>query len=632
MAKITPIDPKEKNVIKAKTGSKKVNDRAFDWWNARSQKDMAEQLLDTVAYLKDNQQYRARQANMHARMYGNLPLFNTLSTSFGKDKGIALPIDRPTMNVVQSCVDTLTSRLVQTKPRPLFLTDAGDYKQRSLAKQLNSFIMGEFYQCKAYEKGETILRDGATLGTGCIKVFESSDKKVALERTLCAELFVDSNDAFYGEPRNMYQLKLMDRGVAIAAIPEGKSKIQQAEQAFPDNSGDSQKTVSDQIMVAEAWHLPSGKDKKDGRHVIVCTAGILLDEPWEKPTFPFVFMNYAPRLVGFWAQGIPEQLMGTQVEINKLLMTISQSINLVGVPRVFVEDGSKVVKAHLNNEIGAIVTYRGTKPEYEVAPCVPQELYSQLQRLVDYAYQQVGISALAAVAKKPAGLSSGEAIRNYDDLQTDRFATIEKRYHQFYIDLAYQVIELARDIAERDGSYSTVYPNKDGTKQIDLPAAKLLDDPFVIQCYDTSMLPREPAAKKQAVIEDMQAGIISMKEGRRLLNYPDLEQEDRLKLAAEERILKQLDDIVETGAFEPPDPFTDIQIAKEKVVEYYNLYVACGLEESKAQKLRDWQAQLLDLEQVAMQAMQPQAGAPQAVPEAPPTSDRLPNAPQAPQQ
>lgn len=628
MAKITKVDRNTRQVISIKTkDDTKGISEAFNWWRAGSKRELADQIVATASYLKEQQQYRFRQASIHARMYGNIPLMNFAGTSLTKmNTTNNLPVDRPTMNVVQSCVDTLVSRLTQSKPRPLFLTDGGDYKARSLAKQLNQFIEGEFHQIKAYELGESTLRDGSILGTGCVKVFESDDKRVKIERCLLTELYVDVNDAFYGEPRSMYQLKLVDRSVLKEVFPEYRSIITAAEQAYPEQAGDSQKTISDQVMVVEAWHLPSSKTATDGRHVIACTNGVILDEDYKKDSFPFVFFHYSPRLVGFWAQGLSEQLAGTQIEINKLLVTISQSISLVGVPRVFVEDGSKVVKAHLNDKIGAIVTYRGTKPEYEVAPCVPAELYQQLQRLIDYSYQQSGISALAATSQKPAGLNSGEAIRNYDDLQSDRFTTLSKRYEEFYVCLAYKCIDLAKSIAERDGAYQTIYPNKDGTKEIDLPAAKLLDDPFIIRCYDVSSLPKDPSGRLQKVTEMMQAGMIDPREGRRLLNFPDLEQVDRLEIAAEERILKQLDDIVEDGKFEPPDPFTDIQLGIKLVTQYYNLYTTMKLTEAKAQQLRNYKDQLLMLQQAMMPPPMP-AGAPQAVPEASPVSQMLPNGP-----
>lgn len=637
MAKVSlkkkTLNEREQIVVKTKTDALNPA-KVFKWWKARSKADLAEQVLSTVLVLKEQQQFRYRQAGVFGRLYGNMPLFSFAGSNASKMKSSSLPIDRPTMNVIQSCIDTLTSRVTQNRPRPVFLTDNGDYKERNLGKKLNNFIQGELFQTKAYQLGEFLLRDAEVLGTGCVKIYETPDHKVGLERVLLTELLVDPNDALLGNPRQLFQLKLVDREVLQEIFPKYRSEISKAEQAYPDNAGDSQKTISDQVMVAEAWHLPSGDESGDGRHVIVCSEGTIFDSDSEeqkftKDTFPFVFLHYSPSMIGFWGQGLAEQLLGTQVEINKLLMTISKAINLVGVPRVFVEQGSKVLKTAFNNEIGSIITYSGTRPEYQVAPCVPVEMYDQLQRLVNYAYQQSGISSLAAMAQKPAGLNSGEAIRNYDDLQSDRFAALVRRYDNMYVDLAYQVIDLAKDIAEREGSYQTVYPNKNGIKEIDLPKMDMLKDPFVIQCYDASALPKDPAGRLEKVIEMMQAGIISMSDGRRLLDYPDIEQVDKLANASEERILQILDDIIESGKYTPPDPFMNLELAEKLVTQYYNLYEQANLEESKAQKLRDFftQVQAFKDEMMAAVPPPPMEGQPQAAPEPPPTSEMIPNSP-----
>lgn len=628
MAKITPSDRSKRDTVSVKTKPSSQKDpQGYLWWTADTKADRALQALETVSFLKVQQQYRFRQMSVFARMYGNLPLANFAGTNLTKiNSPNNLPNDRPTMNVVQSCVDTLVSRISQSRPRPVFLTDNGKYQQRKLAKQMNNFIAGELYCGEAYETVPMVMRDAAILGSGCVKVYEKNDK-VCIERVLSTELFVDSNDAFYGSPRSLYQLKLVDRSVVKEYFPKYRSTIAQAENAYPDNSGESERTLTDQIMLVEAWHLPSSPNAGDGKHIIACTAGEILDEEYDKDSFPFVFIHYSPRLVGFWGQGLSEQLAGTQLEINKLLVTISQSISLVGVPRVFVEDGSKVVKAHLNDKIGAIITFRGTKPSYEVAPSVHPELYQQLQRLIDYAYQQSGISALAATSQKPAGLNSGEAIRNYDDLQSDRFAVLNKRYDQVYIDLSYKIIDIAKDICERTGTYKTVYPSKDGTQEINLPKADMLNDEYVIQCYDSSSLPKDPAGRLQTVTELMQAGIIDPQEGRRLLDFPDLQQVNKLAIAAEERIYKILDGIIDSSKYEPPDPYVDIQLAKKILTQYYNLYAATDLSEAKLEMLRNWQSQLLSLEQTAMQAMTPQGqpdSSPQAVPQQAPISNLLP--------
>lgn len=634
--KITSSTPPTKSITMNTKGDKSKKGPS-QWWLADSDSNKMQELLGTAAFLKESQQFRYRAAATNARLYGNVSLFNFIGSNMSKvDQSSNMPADRPTFNLVQSCTDTLVSRISQSRPAPVFLTDNSDYKERNLAKKLNNFILGEFYQTKAYDKTAIMLRDALVEGTGILKIYRTVDNKVGLERKLLTDLLTDPNESIYGEPRQLYELKLVDRAVLMDAFPKSKMAIAKAAKAFPDNSANASKTVSDLVMVVEGWHLKSGPDSGDGRHTIACTDGILLDEEFIKDTFPFVFLHFSPRLLGFWAQGLAEQLMGTQLEINTLLYTISKAIKLVGVPRVFIENGSKVVKAHNNNDVGVIITYSGTKPSYEIAPCNAPELYAQLQRLIDYGFQQAGVSSMQATGQKPQGLNSGEAQRVYDDISTDRFAALSRRYDNLFIDLAYAVIDMAKDIAEDTGKYQTLYPNKNGVKQIDLPKMDLLKNPFVIQCFNMSSLPRDPAGRMQKVTEMIQAGMITLKEGRRLLDYPDLEQMEKLANASEERIFQILDEIVDEGKYTPPDPFMDLQLANELTTQYYNLYSSAKLEEERCQMLRDFFSQIQTIKQ---EAMAPPPGAmpgaptspatPQANPEPAPTSPLIPNAPGA---
>lgn len=617
------------NQITFKTVSQDAQSTLHKWWEAKDKEKRAMEMLTTAAFLKESQAYRYRQAAIYARLYGNQSLYSFAGSNMSKmDQTYGLPQERPTFNLIQSVTDTLVSRISQSRPQPVFLTDNSDYKQRNLAKKLNHFTLGEFHKTKAYDVASQVLRDCLVEGTGVGHVFETSDCRVGLERVLLTELLVDPNEGMYGEPRRIYRLKLIDRDVLMANFPKFKEKIERAAKAYPDNSADQSKTVSDLVMVVEGWSLPSHKDAGDGRHTMACSSGSLVDEEYTKDSFPFVFLHYSNRLLGFWAQGVAEQLMGTQMELNSILFTISRAIKLVGVPRVFQEDGSKVVSAHHNNEIGVIVKYRGVKPSYEVAPCNAPELYAERDKLIAYGYQQSGVSALQASSQKPQGLDSGEAIRTYDDISTDRFASLSRKYDNWFVELAYKIVDLAKDIAERDGKYQTVYPNKNGTKEIDLPKAGLIEDTYVIQCFTQSSLPKDPAGRLQKVTEMVQSGMISVQEGRRLLDYPDLEQVEKLANAAEERIFQILDDIIETGKYTPPDPFMDLMLATQLTVQYINLYGQAKLEESKAQKLRDFFDQIQALKQAATPPPPPvnAQNTPQATPQPLPQSPLVPNA------
>lgn len=637
MAKVTSRSgAPTKPVIQAKTVNKTDQGRVPNWWESKTQTDLVNSLNATAKILQDQSQYRFRQASIFARLYGNVALQGYAGTNFSTvDQKNTLPMDRPTMNVVSSCIDTLVSRLTQSRPKPVFLTDNSDYKERKLAQNVNYFIAGEFYETHAYRLSKSALRDACIWGPGFVKVLEDrSKKKVALERVLGTELYVDQNDGFHGKPRCLYHLKLVDRGVMKGQHKEESSVINKAEQAYASKSS-SEQTFSDLVLAVEAWRLPSGKDTGDGRHAIVCDSGLVLDEEWKRERFPVAKIDYSEPLVGYFGNGLALALMGSQVEINKLLITSSRAINLVGVPRVFLEKGSKVVRAHLNNEIGSIVEYSGTKPEYVVAPCVPAEVYQQLQRIIEYAYQQSGISALSAAAKKPAGLDSGAAIRQYDDLQSDRFADLAKRYEDFHTDLAYLMLDQAIEIAKRDRTYKTVFPDKDGAVQIELPDLERLENPFVIKCLDESSLPKDPAGRTQTVIERMQAGLYTPEQGRRLLGTLDTEQEDTLLNAGQERIYKILDQIVEEGKYTPPDPLMDPQMAIKSATQYYNKYMAIGLEPEKASKILNFLTQAIALTQAAapppspMGPQMPGPGSPgaptMALPEALPQSPMLPN-------
>lgn len=592
--------------------------RSYKWWEAQNDTELVQQLLSTTNYLKKTSQIRVRQASIYSRLLSGKPLYNYLANVGTLDNSQQLPIGRPTANVCYSCTDTLVSRLTQDKPKPTFLTDGGHYKERQLAKTMNNFIMGEFFRNNSYDLGTMVLRDACMIGDGLGKVFRK-DNKVVQERTLATELLTDYNDAYYGKPQSLIQMKLVDRAQAMALTPKNAFIISKAMSGNVDNTPLSTETVSDQFIVSEGWRLPSGKDTNDGRHVIVCSSGVLLDEPWTRERFPFAKLGYNPNPVGWFSQGLCEILMPTQMEIYKMLIIASQSIELMGVPRILIDEFSAILETAFNNNIGSIIKYRNKPPEFLNAISNPPEIYDWIHWLIENAYQMSGISSMSSGGKLPMGLNSGESQRVYMENQDTRFNALQKRYQNFYTDLAYLNIEEAAAIAKDTGEYLTVYPNKDGTREVDLPEAVILRDSYIIQCYEESSLPKDPAGRQARLSEMFAAGEIDKSEFRRLSSLPDLEQSDSLANALEERILKTLDEIIQDGkkGYEPPDAFIldPSDMATRLCVQYINKYIVTDIEESKLQLLRDWFAHVQTLKQLALPP--PMPAPPAAQPELP---------------
>jgi len=621
---------KPEKVIETSSTKKKIAPTAFSWWMAESDQDLVTQVLSTTEFLKRTCANRIRQASIFTRLFSGKPLYNFASSNASLDTSAQLPIGRPTANVVYSCTDTLVSMISQDRPKPVFLTNNGHYKERKLAKEANAFIQGELFRTKAYDLGALCLRDSCVLGNGFIKVF-AKDKKVCLERVLETELLVDFNDAYYNDPRQLIQIKLVDRAVVASIFPKKADIIAGALQGNVDSTPRSTETTSDQFIISEAWHLPSSEGAKDGRHVIVCSEGIILDEKWEKPKFPFVKFSYNPNMVGFFAQGLAEILMPTQMEIYRCLIVASQALELMGVPRIYIDELSKIVETSFNNRIGTIIKGRGNPPTFINAESNTPEYYQWIQWLISNAYNMSGISSMAAQAKKEPGLNSGEAIREANDLQSARFAALEKRYENIYIDLSYMVIDCAKEIAEEEGSYTTVYPGRDGTREVDFKHIGKLKDTYVIQCMEESGLSNDPAARQAQLSEKLASGEITLQEFRRLSNFPDLEQSDQLAAALEERILHALDQIVEQGDKDydsiAPDSFMldPSDLATTLVVNYINLYSTLQLEEEKMQILRNWFEQVQQKKSEAnpppvQAAPTPQTGGQGLPPTAPPAA------------
>jgi hypothetical protein len=583
------------------------------WWTL-SRKEIPQAVTAITNFLSQNDLRRQSQYQMSTKLYGN-------SVVAGK---MQLNRDRVTYNVVQSVVDTIGSKMCKNKPKPLFLTSGGDWKVQRKAKKLDKFVEGIFYENKAHQLGATVFRDATVLGDGIIHVFEHYGR-VKYERVLSSELFVDSVEAFYGEPRQMHRMKNVDRQVLIDLFPDKKREIALVDTAKADRGGAS--NIADQVTVIESWHLPSGPDAGDGLHTICIETEALLVEEWKRDHFPFAFLHWSRRMHGFWGQGLAEQLQPIQLEINKLLWVIQRSMHLAGSFKVLLENGSKIVKEHLNNDIGAIVTYNGTPPSYVTPPIVPLEYYQHLQNLKVMAFEQAGISMLSAASQKPAGLNSGKALREYNDIESDRFRLIGQDYENLFLDLAKLSVEAAKEIFERDGKYPVQVPGRKFIETIDWKDVDMDEDQYFMKIFPVSSLPSDPAGRLQTVQEYVQAGFLSPRAARRLLDFPDLEQIEDLQNATEDYLHFILGKLIEEGEYTPPEPFDDLNLAHELGLEYYEQGKLNGLEPEKLEMLRTFIDQVNLLKTKAQPPAQAGPAGGMANPMPSPKSDLLQNTP-----
>jgi len=603
------------------------------WWLTdamQSKEQSGAAVIAAMQSIRSRDTSRLDRLTIHARLYAGRNILSLTGGSsilgaYPNPMGMSLwEDDRIRYNIIQSIIDTLTARVGKVRPMPTYITDSGDWYGKRAAQDLETWTEGTFYQTKFYDLIPIVFRDAAWAGTGIAHVFREHGR-IKIERVIPGELWVDPTDAAFGDPRSLYRVKRMDQWQLKSMFPQYREQIDAAG-AVTEYPSDARTPNSQQVEVIEAWHLPSAPKAKDGRHVIAIDGQTLLYEDWNRPTFPFAFLQWSPPVAGFWGQGASERLKFIQVEINVILQRIQESFRLLAKPTVYVEEGSKVVKAHLNNMVGSILTYRGTQPFVVTPQTVHPEVFSQLDRLIARAYIQEGVTELSAGGRVEPGLESGKAIRTKDDIETDRFSILSRQTESFVMDVAELCHTEAREALEaREPLEGTVLSHRRrGARKVSFEDIKLTSDQYVMHVFPTSALARTPQARLEDVQDMMAAGLIDPLVGRRLLDFPDTQYEDDVDFAPLDYIDWRVSEMLEHGNYEAPNALQSLDLTVKRVQRIWQREAVNGCPEDRLDLLKRY------IDDAAEMLLAAQAPPTQALPAGAPPG-QLPPQPQAPQ-
>jgi hypothetical protein len=291
----------------------------------------------------------------------------------------------------------------------------------------------------------------------------------------------------------MYHVKLVGVESLIAEYPEHSKALLSLDTVNVWKGV----TVEPSVMIVEAW-----RRGKTGRHMICCDGVCLFDEEYRKEEFPFAEIRFKTPVTGYWGTGIVDEIGDIQAEINRQAEHIAECQRRVSVPLVFVRNGSKINKAQLVNEIGAIVN--GDEPPVIWTPqAVGVEVYNNIERNIQRAYEMVGISSLSAQALKPSGLDSGRALREYNDIESERFATLALAYEQFVIDSIQRAFDLLTD-----GDVISHGSRDGGLEKLKWADIKLPKDDYLMQPFPTSALPNTPSGRLQIITAPLRCHLL----------------------------------------------------------------------------------------------------------------------------
>ena len=536
---------------------------------------------------------------------------------------------RMRLNVTQTMIDTITSKIGKNRPRPMYLTEGGDYSLRTKAKMMGRMMEGLFLQSKLYDIMPKIFQDSCIFDLGVLKIY-AENGKIYVERVFANEILWDMDDALYGEPQSLYQVKKVHKSYLLDRFSGFSSEINNLLGGKQEENPDSEL-----IECVEAWHLPTSPESGDGRHVICIEGVTLLDEEYTRTQFPFLFLKWSDSIVGFGGISLAEQLYPVQKEINSLCIRIQQSMHLLSVPLVFIQAGSKVAPSHIRNQPGTIIHYNGQPPVVYTPQAVHPEVFNHLDRLYQRAYEISGISELSATGKKPAGLESGAALRIYHDIETERFILIGRRYESAFMSAAEHYFDLAEEIVAEQGSFPVQTTYRREMTKVDFEKIRMARDEFILEPFPVSILPSLPAGKLQTVQELINIGVIDKKEQiTRLLDFPDLNSVSQVYEAAEADVEWRISKILDEGEYVGPEPYMDLNLAKQRFQLAYLEARQKGVEPEKIALLDEF---IVQCQTMLNQLQTPPQGLPESpavaspAGEAPAPTELMPEMPETPE-
>lgn len=508
------------------------------------------EILTNIQELKSLNETRISKYRRNIRKYNNTPGinidnistngaiigYNMSETNSFSDGTTMAP---PSINVIKSIVDTLTSKIAQSKVRPFFNTMNGSYKDMQVALQSQHFFDLFFESQDVHMKVSKAFEDACIFDTGVLYV-DNENKEI--RKCMPWQVYVRPAELCYEKLTRAYYEQ---KDYPVTLLPkEITSKFKNKSVQYVDYG------IYYDIVNKVRAH---------------CVAGhILKAEEFDYETLPFIFLYYSKPQIGTTSLSVVDILYCLQNQIDMVCAKISAAAELTPANTVFIPEGGSVKATQINNGVGNIITYRPT-PNMTSSPvtiATPAFIDGQYQGILEgyiqKAYELVGISQLSAMSHKPTGLDSGVALSTMENIESDRFETQLKQVINCYIKIALACIELF----DKDADILPISNRRLSLKWSDIKKAT---DSMKIQFSAADALSKDPSTKLQQLQTLASGGIIPQSRIASLMELPDIQTGFNLSNNAVNAVYTVINECIENDNFELPSyvPFT---LLKEEII------------------------------------------------------------------
>lgn len=502
----------------------------------------------------------------------------------------------PNLNVIKSCIDTLSSKIAQSKVRPFFNCVNGSFKDIQTVKSAQQFF-DQYYDAQdVNKKVSEAFRDACIFEDGYI--FVDVDSK-DIHKALPWQVYERPAELSYGKvTRSYYERK----DYPVTLLPK------KVHDAIKDKLGQNE-YVTYGLYFDTVNHV---------KIYYVSEYDFILEEPYEAERTPFIRLYYNCPVSGNTSNSVVDMLYTIQLEINTLMNKIKDASQLNIAMTYLIPKGSGLKTGQLNNRIGNIIEYEPTSnmtgsPVTVSTPSFIDPQYMQLlNELIAKAYELVGISALSAQSKKPTGLNSGIALSTMEDVESERFETQLNQVIKSYVDIAKTCLE--------------VFPQDEDilpevTTRMTIKWRDIVEESkkMQIQFSSADSLSKDPSQKLQQLIALSQAGVIPQSRISQFMEIPDLQGGYSIANNAINAVMSIIQDCVNNDVFDIPeyiplslleDEILNTQLSlraanyemnRESIAKLSQLYAMCIEKEKELAEQQNTEAMAEQIGEMAMQ-------------------------------
>lgn len=504
-------------------------------------------ILNHIVILKASDGGRQSKYNKNYQKYTNCP--NASITTIDSHSTLGLwqfdvsPMEStsntPSLNVIKSCIDTLTSKIAQTKVRPFFNVVGGTFDDLRVAKQAQMYFDLFFDRQKVGQKISEAFRDCCIFDTGVIHI----DRKTkSIEKALPHQVYISPAEKTYGKLMKAYYER---KNYPISLLPDDIRK---------------------KVKLKGLEDLDYGIYYDCDAHLCCYTLNgrIAMIEEFSADCIPFVFLYYNNPICGYSTTSVVDALVSIQLEIDIIMSKISDAMELTPGNIILVPDGSDVTPSQISNEIGQIMKYRPTpnmtgSPVSVVTPAfIDGQYISLLEMLYAKAYELIGISQLSAQSKKPQDIESGIALATLEDVESERFETQLNQVVAAWVDVAKICIHIFPKNED-------ILPPSNTRLHIKWRDIVEADKNMEIQYSASDALSKDPSEKLKQLQALAASGVIPQSRLGQLLEIPDLETGFNIVNNVENAIMTIISDCIKYDDYDIPD-YIPLEQLKEEIV------------------------------------------------------------------